>query len=699
MAVQMSVFYSPVKLLSRLALAFFAVVFFASSGFGVSHPQLPGKYREWLEKDVSYIITNEEKKSFSDLTTDADRDRFIEHFWEVRNPTPGSPDNTYRTEHYRRLEYANQYFGYTSHTPGWQTDMGRIYITLGEPSQRQKLMGLQKITPMEVWFYSNSNPALPPFFYVIFYQRDPTDEFRLYHPYSDGPEKLITAMAGPSRQDALKTISDDAGRDVARETLSLIPDEPIDYSSATPSLASDVMLATIRNLANNPISKANLANRRRLLEDVTHRVVLGDEYLDAVTVVLRDPSGNTNLHYLLRLKKPDDFTVGQSATKGFYYSVLVSIKIQGADGKVIFSDEKKLSNSLSSSDFDDLKGKIFGYEGLLPLPPGKYKIQFELSNLLGSIAFHRDIDVTVPDVAAGSLALSDIVPFISAQSVGASAHRLDPFTGAGVKFLPRAGGELQLIQGEPLRFFYQVWVPIAQAPHSEKHIDVEYVYGRLGAQDAKTISDQLPLNQVDRGGSVISGKQILTADLAPGNYRLLVTLHDPESQAKVYRSFNFTVITAGGPPPAWDVSETASDAGELDWQRALCYSAGNQTPEALAWFGAAYSADPLNERYRDKLIDLYFDQKNYAKAVELYAAGGLRESTDEQTILRLAESFLGLGNQAKAIAVMESGATLNPKSAPLQLGLAEFYRKAGNLQKAEAAEKRGKQLMDASPSS
>lgn len=90
-----------------------------------------------------------------------------------------------------------------SHSEGWRNDMARIYITLGEPAQRQKLFGLQKVTPMEIWFYSNANPALPPFFYVIFYQRDPTDEFRIYHPYSDGPERLITAVAGPTRQNAL----------------------------------------------------------------------------------------------------------------------------------------------------------------------------------------------------------------------------------------------------------------------------------------------------------------------------------------------------------------------------------------------------------------------------------------------------------------------------------------------------------------
>src|SRR5437870_1611439 len=82
---------------------FWVVLLLVNSGVAASHPQLPEKYKKWLQQDVAYIITNEEKKSFSDLSTDADRERFIEHFWEVRNPTPGSPDNTYRTEHYRRM--------------------------------------------------------------------------------------------------------------------------------------------------------------------------------------------------------------------------------------------------------------------------------------------------------------------------------------------------------------------------------------------------------------------------------------------------------------------------------------------------------------------------------------------------------------------------------------------------------------------
>lgn len=676
------------------------LVVIAGVASAATRQQIPPKYKKWLQEDAAYIITNEEKKSFLDLTTDADRDRFIEHFWDVRNPSPGSPENSYRDEHYRRIEYANQFFGHTSHTEGWRTDMGRVYITLGEPQQRQKLLGLQKITPMEIWFYSNRNPALPPFFYVIFYQRDLMDEFRIYHPYSDGPEKLINSVAGPSRQDALSILTQDAGKDVARETLSLIPDEPIDFNSGTISLASDVMLATIHDLANNPISKEELANRRRLLEDVSHRVVLGEEFLDVVTVPLRDPAGNTNLHYLLRLKKPDDFTVGQSAKEGYYYSVLVSVKVLGADGKAIFSEEKKVSKPISSGEFDEVKGKVFGYEGILPLPSGKYKIEFEMSNLLSQVAYHRQVEVTIPPIPASGLEVSNIVPFTSARASTRRNRGDEPFTGAGVSFVPRAGNELDLVQGEPLKIFYQVWAPaLANSGNSDKKIDVEYVYGRLGAQDTKTISDQIPLNQLDQGGSVINGKQIPTADLDSGNYRLVMTLHDPNSQAKIYGALNFSVNATAFAPAGWDISDDSSSRAEADWQRASCYLAANDKAHAFDWFREAYSIDPENERFRDKLIAIYFDRQEYSKAVELYSKGGVTDSTDEQTIVRLAESFSKLGDLSKAVAVMESGATLNPNSASLQLGLADYYRRSGNVGKAAAAEQRGKQLMAASPAS
>jgi GWxTD domain-containing protein len=87
----------------------------------------------WLTEEVIYIITKEEKDAFLRLTTNEERDQFIEEFWRRRNPDPDSPDNAAREEHYRRIAYANDRF--SSGIPGWKTDRGHIYILWGPPDE------------------------------------------------------------------------------------------------------------------------------------------------------------------------------------------------------------------------------------------------------------------------------------------------------------------------------------------------------------------------------------------------------------------------------------------------------------------------------------------------------------------------------------------------------------------------------------
>jgi len=91
--------------------------------------ELKGAYKSWLEQDVPYIISDEERKAFRTLSNDEERDAFIENFWLRRNPSPDSPENEFREEHYRRIAYANEHFA--AGKPGWKTDRGRIYIAWG----------------------------------------------------------------------------------------------------------------------------------------------------------------------------------------------------------------------------------------------------------------------------------------------------------------------------------------------------------------------------------------------------------------------------------------------------------------------------------------------------------------------------------------------------------------------------------------
>ena len=110
----------------------------------------PPSLRRWLDEDVHYIITNEERTAFERLRTDEERVQFIEQFWLRRNPVPDSVENEFRTEYYRRIAYVNQRFGTLSGMPGWQTDRGKVYITLGPPDEVRTLsVGFA----VEIWRY------------------------------------------------------------------------------------------------------------------------------------------------------------------------------------------------------------------------------------------------------------------------------------------------------------------------------------------------------------------------------------------------------------------------------------------------------------------------------------------------------------------------------------------------------------------
>ena len=95
--------------------------------------ELETPYKKWLEEDVVYIISDEERKAFKRLQTDEERQQFIEHFWLRRDPTPDTEENEYKEEHYRRIAYANEHFA--SGIPGWKTDRGMIYIKFGPPDE------------------------------------------------------------------------------------------------------------------------------------------------------------------------------------------------------------------------------------------------------------------------------------------------------------------------------------------------------------------------------------------------------------------------------------------------------------------------------------------------------------------------------------------------------------------------------------
>jgi GWxTD domain-containing protein len=121
----------------------------------LAQAQAISPYTKWLNEDVAYIITPEERAAFLRLETDDERQQFIEQFWLRRDPTPGTPENEFKDEHYRRIAYANLHYPTATGTPGWKTDRGRIYITFGWPDEITTHPNGDATTkvPYERWLY------------------------------------------------------------------------------------------------------------------------------------------------------------------------------------------------------------------------------------------------------------------------------------------------------------------------------------------------------------------------------------------------------------------------------------------------------------------------------------------------------------------------------------------------------------------
>jgi GWxTD domain-containing protein len=136
-------------------------------------------FSKWLNQDVVYIIADEERAAFERLTTDSERDMFIQQFWLRRDPTPGTPENEFKEEHYRRIAYADAHFATASGRPGWQTDRGHVYIAYGPADELEAHPGGAP-TPYayQTWKYRHVE-GIGDNLYVTFVDRNKTGDYQL----------------------------------------------------------------------------------------------------------------------------------------------------------------------------------------------------------------------------------------------------------------------------------------------------------------------------------------------------------------------------------------------------------------------------------------------------------------------------------------------------------------------------------------
>jgi hypothetical protein len=524
---------------------------------------------------------------------------------------------------------------------------------------------------------------------------------RYYSPFMDGPDKLVPGTeAINNRKSALKMIQDSVGPMVAHLALSLIPNEPIDPNADRPSLQSDAMLAIIKSLANNPFTKQDLDRRRNLIGSVTARLVVPGQNLDVTTLPVRDSHGLTRLDYAIRFRQPSDFSVETRADGRYSYLLEARVTVLDSDNKPIFTREKNISDVIDKEQFESMKDKRIGYEGSLPLPPGKYHLDFRLTDWKKKTALESQKDVVVPETNQGGVIISGILPFSAAEAVDPSKADSTPFTLAGMKFTPLGSSPVLIGLDQPIQLAYQIWGPPAD-PHaySGQNLEIEYAVGRPSAAGASTVTkEEVSKDQFDPTGSLVNGKRLSLAGQPPGNYMLTVSLSQPGSNQRAFSTLNFSVLVDTPTSGIWDLTDPAPEkgieAGVQDRERGLCLLAGGKTDEARLWLRRALSQNHSDDIARSRLVDAYYAKKDYSAVMSLYADVGITEQTDTDTVLRIVDSFGNSGEAGKAISALEAALASRPEDGPLYLSLAEYYKQTGNAQKSTEAAKKAHSLMN-----
>ncbi len=655
--------------------------------------KLPARYRDWLEKDVVYIISKEEKDAFLRLARDEDRDKFMEEFWEIRNPTPGSPVNEFKEEHYRRIAFADARFGSEWVANGWQSDRGRIYIILGPPGSRQFFTSGGQIYPIELWFYTTNEPSLPPFFYVMFYQKEAMSDFRLYSPYIDGPDKLVRASGAENNPRNAWKFLHDFNPELAKASLTLIPSEPADINDQR-SMTSDGMLMKIVNLANDKFHKERIGLQRRLREQVTARLSPDLPALKVATLPLRDPLGENFIHYSLQIDEPQNYALGSFKDK-YFLNLEVQVRVMDAQKKLIYETTRQAVTYYEEKDLAEVRSRPLSFEDRLAVLPGNYELEFLMLNRVNRVYYRASASVRVEPAAVSALTLGRPV---LVQHCEPSTSNEDPFSFGGTRCTPLARHELAPSANGALSLLLPVYLDPAGVAAEAPPLKLKYTVGRLDrSPQNKVVEDSLDRKRFDRFGTLLVGKSIPLQDLPPGSYLLSFQVTDPADGHSAGSTLPFKIAGSFLPPPNLLTSASLlqdGNNGNNDFWRGLCSLAQNTPDQAITYFLHALERSPQHDRARAQLVKLYFARGDFNRVASLFSPDGITKAFDLEAAQDLIASLDKLGQLKLAIQAAEQAIALPDPAPQLYEQLAGLYDRSGDKSRAEHAREQARRLTE-----
>jgi len=627
---------------------------------------LPPVYKKWLEEEVVYIISPLEKQVFEKLQTDRERDLFIEAFWKQRDPTPGTTENEFKTEHFRRINYANYYLGRQSPLPGWKTDRGRIYIILGEPNDIQHFDAGQETYPAEVWFYQNQAEAgLPAGFNIVFFKEHGTGDYKLYSPTTDGPQAFLASYLGsPGDVAGAYRKLREVEPNLAMVSLSLIPGED-STAFGRPSLSSDLLLQQVESLPERTV-RDQYAQKFLQYKDIVE-VEYSANYLDSDSLVkiLKASPDVTCVHYSI---EPAKLSVSQYGDK-FSTTLTLNGSVRNEAGKVIYQFDKTLPISFKEEELKNISQRPYAIYDVFPLIPGSYDLSILLKNEVSKEFSSLERKLVIPAGEAKAWVTPLLLGYNS-EMVEVGRDRLKPFQLGGVSVYAQANRTFT--KSDELVLAFQVW-GIPQSLRNEAEIVFTF------------LKDAQPVKSFSRVATGYPGfpdvvESVPLSEFIPAHYEVQVSVRSGGQEiAGAKDEFDITPLEKMGRP--WGYAKIMPGLGDAVYPFLLgnqLFNAG-RTEEARLRLEEAFKKKPEDADFALALARADMTLQDYSRVETLLLPffGQPKPPRYEMFVL-LASALYRKGAWDKALKVIEEGISHHGLSTGLLNLRGDCYLRLGN---------------------
>ncbi len=504
--------------------------------------ELEPQYKNWLDQDVVYIITPEERHTFLHLSTNEEREQFIEAFWQRRNPDPDSAENTYKEEHYRRIAYANEH--YASGIPGWKTDRGKIYIMWGPPDEVDSHpTGGTWDRPMDQGGGETTTYAYEDWRYRYLEGIGENVELEFVDPTGTGEYHLTT---DPSEKDALLRVPG-AGLTMAESMGMANKSQRFSNTDGT-NMAENEFGANMQSESMNEFTRLELeANIFRpppvkfkdLEADSTSRLIRDQLKFDYRYDYLRITSDTVLVPITVQI--PVRQLSFQEKDGVDSANMNLFARITSLSGRVIQTFEDTLATNVPASQLQAEIGTSRIYQKAVPLAPGLYRLDIVVKDVnsgnVGVVNARLDVPRFNDDqLSNSSLILADDIQRVSSKDIG-----LGQFVLGDLKVRPKL--DQTFTPDDSMGVFLQIYNLKVDDKTHKADASVEFRVTKAEKDaTAPILKFDLPTDKIpEHGEEMTLANTITLGSLAPGKYKLEIAVTDNVTKQTITPTTEFTV--------------------------------------------------------------------------------------------------------------------------------------------------------------